>query len=185
MANPRECDEQQKLLLEIIKRFDSYINSSNSKIAIILSYCMAYIGGLGFKLVDVSDKRSHDLAWWGLLVASLLSVAVTLWAARYAYLALHPQVPSGRAAHETPSALFFGDVAEHPGGRDGYAASLRDLTAEEVVKDLAGQAHTLAGIAARKYALLGSATRCIVRAQIPLFGVILAVLLTALQKQPT
>ncbi|MBO2985829.1 Pycsar system effector family protein [Burkholderia pseudomallei] len=185
MTNPRECDDQQKLLLEIIKRFDSYINSSNSKIAIILSYCMAYIGGLGFKLVDVSDKRAHDTAWWGLLLVSLMSVGVTLWAARYAYLALHPQVPSGRAAHEAPSVLFFGDVAAHPGGRDGYSASLRALTAEDVVRDLSGQAHTLAGIAAHKYALLGKSTSYIVRAQIPLFGVILIVLLTALQKQPT
>ncbi|MFM0628406.1 Pycsar system effector family protein [Paraburkholderia xenovorans] len=185
MANPRECDDQQKLLLEIIKRFDSYINSSNSKIAIILSYCMAYIGGLGFKLVDVSDKRTHDVAWWGLLLVSLLSIVVTLWAARYAYLALHPRVPPGRAAHEVPSAIFFGDVARHPGGRDGYAASLRAMTDEEVVKDLSGQTHALAGIASRKYALLAKATNCLVWAQIPLFGVILVVLLTALQKQPT
>lgn len=185
MASPRECDDQQKLLFEIIKRFDSYINSSNSKIAIILSYCMAYIGGLGFKLVDVSDKRIHDVAWWALLLVSLLSVVVTLWSARYAYLALHPQVPSGRAGHEAPSAIFFGDVAQHPGGRDGYAASLRTMGDEDVIRDLAGQAHTLAGIASRKYALLAKSTTCIVRVQIPLFGIILAVLLTALQKQPT
>ncbi|WP_250517892.1 Pycsar system effector family protein [Caballeronia sp. INDeC2] len=185
MADLRKFDDQQKLLLEIIKRYDSYINSSNSKIAIILSYCMAYIGGLGFKLVDVSDKRAHDAWWWGLLLVSLASVGVTLWAARYAYLALHPQLPSGRASHEGPSAIFFGDVARHPGGRDGYAASLGAMTDEEVVKDLSHQAHTLAGIAAHKFSLLGQATSFIVHFQIPLFGVILAVLLTALQQQST
>ena len=64
----RDNEHQQKLLLEIIKRYDSYINSSTSKVAFILSYCMAYIGGLGFKLVDVSDKRAHDVWWWGLLM---------------------------------------------------------------------------------------------------------------------
>jgi hypothetical protein len=181
----RGNEDQQKLLLEIIKRYDTYINSSNSKIAIILSYCMAYIGGLGFKLVDVSDKRVHDLAWWGLLLAALISVAVTLWSARYAYLALQPQVPSGRGVHEGPSAIFFGDVAKHPGGRDGYATALKGMSDEDVVKDLSGQAHALAGIASRKYALLTSATNFLVRAQIPSFGVILVLLLTALQKQPT
>ncbi|VWD23240.1 hypothetical protein BCO19218_04101 [Burkholderia contaminans] len=33
MTNPRECDDQQKLLLENTKLFDAYINSSVSKIA--------------------------------------------------------------------------------------------------------------------------------------------------------
>ncbi|MFM0048355.1 hypothetical protein [Caballeronia grimmiae] len=57
MGTQRDHEDQQKLLLEIIKRYDSYTNSSNSKIAIILSYCMAYIGGVGFKLVDASETR--------------------------------------------------------------------------------------------------------------------------------
>ena len=183
MGNPRGCDDHQKLLIEIIKRFDLYINSSNSKIAIILSYCMAYIGGLGFKLVDISDKRVHDLAWWGLLCVALASVVVTLCAARYAYLALNPQVPSGRAPHEAPSVVFFGDVTAHPGGRDGYAMAIGGLTDEQIVQDLASQAHTLAGIANSKFALLGKATKCIVHAQIPMFALVLVLLVTALQKQ--
>uniref|UniRef100_A0A0H2XUA6 Uncharacterized protein n=1 Tax=Burkholderia orbicola (strain AU 1054) TaxID=331271 RepID=A0A0H2XUA6_BURO1 len=95
------------MFLEIITRLDSYINSSNSKIAVILSYCMAYIGRLGFKLVDVSEKRARDVVWCGLPRLSLMSVEVILWAARYAHLALHPQVPSGRTAHVAPSVLFF------------------------------------------------------------------------------
>ncbi|APA86019.1 hypothetical protein BJG93_11870 [Paraburkholderia sprentiae WSM5005] len=185
MASPRERDDQQKLLFEITKRFDSYINSSNSKIAIILSYCMAYIDGLGFRLVDVSDKRIHDVAWWVLLLVSLLSVVVTLWSARYAYLVLHPQIPSCRAGHEVPSAIFFGDVAQHLGGRDGYAASLRAMGDEDIVRDLAGQAHTLAGIASRKVRAPGQIHNLLRPGAVPLFGVILAVLLTALQKLPT
>lgn len=97
MADRRSADEQQKLLLEIIKRFDGYINATNSKIAVVLSYCMAYIDGLGFKLVDLSDKREHDCAWWLLLSVSLLSVLATLVAAHFAYRALKPQTPPGRA----------------------------------------------------------------------------------------
>jgi hypothetical protein len=185
MAEFRKPDDNQKLLIEIIKRFDTYINASNAKIAVILSYCMAYIGGLGFKLVDISDKRVHDTGWWLLLVVCLVSAVVTLWAARFAYQALAPQVPSGRGAHEPPSVVFFGDVATHPGGRDGYVASINQLTEEEVVRDLASQAHTLAAIAKSKFALIDKATQSIVRVQIPLFALILVLLLTALQQSAT
>jgi len=182
MTDKRSSDEQQKLLLEIIKRFDGYINATNSKIAVVLSYCMAYIGGLGFKLVDLSDKRDHDWAWWSLLCVSLLSVLATLVAAQYAYRALKPQTPTGRALHEEPSVVFFGDVASHAGGRDGYSAYLASRTAEHIVADLSSQAHVLATIAASKFRLLGSGITWLVRVQLPSFGVVLVMLITALSK---
>ncbi|AJE99143.1 Pycsar system effector family protein [Pandoraea apista] len=180
MAEKRSSDEQQKLLLEIIKRFDGYINATNSKIAVVLSYCMAYIGGLGFKLVDLSDKRAHDCAWWVLLIVSLLSVIATLVAAQFAYRALKPQLPAGRAPHEKPSVVFFGDVASYIGGRDGYSSFLASLTAEDILADLSLQAHTLATIAASKFRLLGTGITWLVRVQLPSFGVVLVILITAL-----
>ncbi len=182
MAGTRTHEEQQKLLLEIIKRFDGYINATNSKIAVVLSYCMAYIGGLGFKLVDLSDKREHDWAWWGLLAVSLLSVLSTLVAAQYAYRALKPQTPTGRAPHEKPSAIFFGDVASHAGGRDGYTTYLASMTAEEVNTDLSEQAHVLATIATSKFRLLGRGISWLVRVQLPSFGIVLVMLITGLSK---
>lgn len=178
----RKPEENQKLLIEIIKRFDSYVNACNTKVAVILSYCMACIGGLGFKLVDISDKRAHDVGWWIILVICFVSCVVTLWSARFAYQALAPQVPSGRGSHEPPSVIFFGDVATHPGGRDGYVESINSLTEESVVRDLASQAHTLAQIARSKFALIEKATKCLVQIQIPMFALILVLLLTTLQQ---
>lgn len=181
MADVRSAEDNQKLLIEVVKRFDAYINASNTKIAVLLSYCMAYIGGLGFKLVDISDKRVHDAAWWILLGLCLASVMATLWAAHFGYRALAPHVASGRASHELPSLLFFGDVATHPGGRDGYVSAVNRLTEDELVRDLAAQVHILATITQSKFCMIDRATRCIVRIQMPLFGLILVLLLTALQ----
>ncbi len=176
----RKPDDNQKLLIEIIKRFDGYINVSNNKVAIILSYCMAYIGGLGFKLVDIAEKREHDWVWWSLLCISLISVIVTLWAARFAYRAIAPQVTAGRAPHEPPSVIFFGDVADHPGGRDGYANSIVHLTDEVLVRDLSNQAYVLSLIAASKFSLINESVRFLVHFQIPCFAIVLVVLLTGL-----
>ncbi|ARL49471.1 Uncharacterised protein [Burkholderia pseudomallei] len=46
MAGTRTHGQQQKLLLEIIKRSAGYVNATNSNIAVVLSYSMADIGGL-------------------------------------------------------------------------------------------------------------------------------------------
>ncbi len=107
MAGTRTHEEQQKLLLEIIKRFDGYINATNSKIAVVLSCCTAYIGGLGFKPVDLSDKREHDWAWWGLLAVSLLSVLSTLVAGQYAYPAARSSCKRQPPARHTRNPLLF------------------------------------------------------------------------------
>ncbi|ASD83717.1 Pycsar system effector family protein [Burkholderia gladioli] len=156
MAGTRTHEEQQKLLLEIIKRFDGYINATNSKIAVVLSCCTAYIGGLGFKPVDLSDKREHDWAWWGLLAVSLLSVLSTLVAGQYAYPAARSSCKRQPPARHTRNPLlFFCDVASHAGGRDGYTTYLVSMTAEDVNTDLSAQAQVLATIAASKFRLLG------------------------------
>lgn len=181
MSETHELGEKHKLLTEIINRLDIYINATNSKVAIILSYCIAYIAGLGFKLSSLSDTQIHNASWYLLLSIYLLSVVFTLLAAHYAYRAMAPQLPSGRATYELPSTIFFGDIAKHPGGRDGYVMSVLQLTEEDVVRDLAKQAYTLATIADSKFALIVKAYKCIVRFQIPLFALFLVLLLTAIK----
>jgi hypothetical protein len=176
MADEKNLADQQKLLLEIIKRYDLYINTTNSKIAIVLSYCMAFIGGLGFKLVDLVDKRAHDYWWIALLAASVVAMAITLCAAHVAYKALMPQTPSGVAAYERPSVVFFGDVANHPGGRDGYHQTVTNISTEGINKDLAYQTFTLAKIASSKFKTLNKSIRLIAFYQLIAFAAVLFLL---------
>ena len=167
-STPKQTENQQKLLIEIIKRYDSYIGSSNAKIAVILSYSMAYIGGVAFKIIDLSAKRSHDCTWWLAIVISSASVLVTLYAMYLAYRALNPQTPPGRAPHEQPSVIFFGDVANLVGGRDGYFQRIKEISDTEIVEDLARQAHVLAGIVSNKMAILNQSIDVLAKTQLPL-----------------
>ncbi|WP_374497209.1 Pycsar system effector family protein [Vogesella indigofera] len=164
----KRIENQQKLLLEIIKRYDGYIGATNAKIAVVLSYSMAYVGGVAFKIIDLSAKRSHECTWWLALILAGASVAATLYAAYHAYEALNPQTPSGRAQHEEPSIYFFGDVANLVGGRDGYVARIKEITDIEIVEDLARQAHVLAGIVSKKMVMLNQSIRTLAKAQLPL-----------------
>lgn len=164
----KRSENQQKLLFEIIKRYDAYIGAANTKIAIILSYCMAYIGGIAFKIIDLIAKRDHNWTWWLPIVSAGISIAVTFYSAYRAYEALNPQMPSGRANHEKPSIIFFGDVSGLNGGRDGYVHRINEITDAEIVEDLSRQAHVLANIVSRKMALLNQSTQAIAIIQLPL-----------------
>lgn len=164
----KRAENQQKLLLEIIKRYDGYIGATNAKIAVIMAYSMAYVGGVAFKIIDLSAKRSHEWTWWLAILLAGASVAATLYAAYHAYEALNPQTPPGRAQHEKPSIVFFGDVANLAGGRDGYVTRINEITDTEIVEDLARQAHVLAGIISKKMAILNRSIRALAKVQLPL-----------------
>lgn len=164
----KRAENQQKLLREIIKRYDAYINASNTKIAVILSYCMAYLGAIAFKVFDLLAQRCENWLWWAALALAFASVCATLYAIFRAYGALNPQTPPGRASHEEPSIVFFGDVANLIGGRDGYVTRIRDITEAEIVEDLARQAHVLAGIVTTKMNALNKSVRSLAKFQLPL-----------------
>lgn len=172
----KRAESQQKLLWEIIKRYDAYINASNTKIAVILSYGMAYLGAIAFKVFDLIAQQCGSSLKWVALVLAFASVCATLYAIIRAYGALKPQTPPGRATHEEPSILFFGDVADLAGGRDGYVARIQDITEAEIVEDLARQAHVLAGIVTTKMKALNESVRSLAKFQLPLgFLTVLAI----------
>lgn len=167
-AASSRAENQQKLLFEIIKRYDGYIGSTNAKIAVILSYSMAYVGGITFKVIDLAAKRNADFIWCLALFLAGASVVATLCAVYYAYAALNPQSPPGRAQYEKPSIVFFGDVANLVGGRDGYVNRINEITDSEIVEDLARQAHVLASIVSNKMGLLNRSVRILAKIQLPL-----------------
>lgn len=164
----KRAENQQKLLIEIIKRYDSYIGASNAKIAVILSYSMAYIGGVAFKIIDLSAKRPHEWIWYFALAVAGASVIATLYAVFHAYAALNPQTPSGRAPHEKPSIIFFGDVSSLVGGRDGYVSRINEISDTEITEDLARQAHVLASIVSKKMTTLNKSIHTLAKLQLPL-----------------
>jgi len=159
--------EKDKLILETIKRFDIYINASNTKIAIILSYCIAYLAGLMLRLNGLHLQNTPHWLVGILLGSASLSSVITAWTVKYACSALAPKTPSGRAQHEHPSIFFFCDVADHIGGRDGYIKRVLDITPAELTQDLASQAHILANITKNKYKDISSAVNCLVYFQVP------------------
>lgn len=175
----KRAENQQKLLFEIIKRYDVYISATNTKIAVILSYCIAYIGAISFKIIDLSGTRSYNSVWWIALGLATLSALATFVAANRAYAALNPQTPSGRGDNEAASVVFFLDVAGMSGGRDGYVNRIKTIEDPEIVEDLARQTFVLASIVGSKMKILNRAIGILIKYQLPLsFVTIVALFFT-------
>lgn len=168
--NQKILENKQKIILELIKRFDTYIGAANTKIAIILSYSMAYIGGISFKIIDVKNSGgvSIDYLWWITIFAAGASVVATFFAAYKAYSALSPQTPSGRGENEEPSIIFFGDVANLVGGRDAYVNRVISINDADILRDLAQQSFVLASIVSKKMTMLKDSVKILIQVQLPI-----------------
>lgn len=175
MATKKEYEEKQKLLIEIIKRFDLYINSTNTKIAIILSYCTVCFIGIGIRFATSFHKESPQ---WYFYATFIVFIILTSYIIKIAYNTLYPDTNPGHSEREKQSIFFFSDVASFDGGRDAYKEKIFQITAEEIVDDLSGQAFILANIANDKFKMLQKIIKWVVLGHLPL--VLLFVILSFL-----
>ncbi|WP_070093809.1 Pycsar system effector family protein [Pseudomonas monteilii] len=138
-----------KTQLEIMKRIDSHIASTNAKCAIVMSYCAAVLGWLAVNsnkmLEEITDPKINTLASIFMTIGIALTVACLVFALKITFPATH----SSDKGHRGKSMVFFGDVASQK--LDEYVARFSQLESSETLDDLSTQIHTLSGIADRKF----------------------------------
>lgn len=158
-----------KHLIEIIKRYDGYVNSCNAKAAIILSYCMACTAGISFKTIDIFSKscKEDQLILAILSLASIASILITLIASKKAYEAVYPKLNSGNSSHEKKSLIFFGDVSNLIGGREAYTKLWIDLNPKDLLEDYSKQVYIMAKITNTKFSILSECIKILIKYQIP------------------
>lgn len=138
-----------KTQLEIIKRIDSHIASTNAKCAIVMSYCAAVLGWLAVNssklLEEITNAPLNAIAGIFMTLGIALTVACLVLALKITFPATH----SSDKEHRGKSMIFFGDVASQQ--LDQYVVRFSGLKDDEILKDLSTQIHTLSGIADRKF----------------------------------
>ncbi|HCF2415316.1 Pycsar system effector family protein [Pseudomonas paraeruginosa] len=140
-----------KNLFEIIKRIDGYIVSTNSKAAIVMSYCAAVIGWftLGFERI-YSNFVSPYLYWPALVFGGLL-VLVSSYCLYLAVSVILPRTNSTAVDEDDDSLIFYGDISSCKKGAEGYATCISELKIEGFIRDQCRQIHAVAGIASAKF----------------------------------
>ncbi len=169
--------ERGDFLWKVVQRYDAYINATNPKASIVLTFNTFVFAAVVLKWNDIA--QGFGPAQWsmaivtGLLFISAASSLVSLW---FGLVAVVPILNSPKDPKAYHSLVFFVHVAEFTSPSD-YAKATCAVTDANLVEDLAMQAHTLAKIAMHKFSLLQWATRLIVFVQLPSFLMMLGMLL--------
>jgi hypothetical protein len=149
-----KIEDKTKYLLEVLKRIDSYVMSTNAKCAIIISYAAAVIAWVSVNLNKlVSDAQSPPLLI--LITIGIVGVIgssiICLWMAVKVIL---PITTSSVEKDVGESVIFYGDIASTQKGAGGYENKVMSLASDTFLQDLSQQVFTLAKIANIKFEIL-------------------------------
>jgi hypothetical protein len=147
----KEKLEQTKF---IIGRFDTYIESTQTKSNLYLALNTAILGGI---ITIAAATKSEDITLFSLTVLGIIallavvSITITL-------IAITPYLKS--ASDKNESVVFFQDVTNFT--FEEYANKINDISDKKFLLDLTCQAYSLAGGLKAKYQKLFYAGRFII-----------------------
>ena len=157
----KEVEHKTKNLFEVIKRFDVYIGTTNTKSAIVMSYCAAVIGLVTLLISKMVPDVSHPafLVFVGLF--SIIVVASSVVCMAMAMLVIFPVTFSSPKNHNGESLIFFCDIAAVKDGPAGYVARVNEVSDIEFLADLSNQVFTLSKIVSEKFERIKKLSWCL------------------------
>lgn len=135
-----ELDKDIDFFWDVIKRYDTYFVSVNTKATVILTFNTFLLTAVSLKFPDLLCRYQSQPFWTIILyIAAFLMTVCAIASIGMAFYALHPF----RKTHkESVSVIFYGNVADFltPGN---YLSKYLE-TKPRLREDIAAQTHTLA-----------------------------------------
>lgn len=143
-----ESKDKIDYLFKIINRFDFYINSTNTKASLIITWNGVLIGTVLLKYSEIVSVF-QPIVWAKIIAITLLSLIgisslisnLFVFSVIFPFLRPSSKTPTGEVL-QGESMLFFGSVAAM--GTESYYKQIVDSDVEEILADLADQAATIA-----------------------------------------
>jgi len=152
-------------MLEVLKRYDQQITTTNFKVGLMLSFLVTVIWGLTLHVKSVPTPVGVFTCKYIVIIGSVI---ITITLALSAILNLFRAVsPNTDNPNDLKSLIFFGDVSKYSKGND-YYEEITKANMESLTQDLAIQTHTLSVIVTEKFRLIRIATNLIKFGVIPL-----------------
>lgn len=132
------------LLLDIIKRYDTYIVSTNAKASLIIAFNSLVLGTALLKFVDIIGFYSTPnlKAFVGFIL--LVITASTLLSLFFVFKVVYPFFGNTSDNKlQKSSLLYFGTVSNM--SADEYMAEISKVSLDQIIEDLSAQATILAG----------------------------------------
>lgn len=177
MADTYKEEEKIKHLLEVIKRIDAYILSTNQKCAIVISYCAAVVGWMSININKIMSEIFAPLLFFSAAIVVALMVISSCYCIYLAVGVLLPVTKSSDIRSSDVSVIYYGDIADTPWGGTGYVAKLEKLSQSQFLADLTLQVFTLSTIADVKFSKIQRMTTVLNYTGILPLGIFMLILL--------
>jgi hypothetical protein len=131
------------LIMDVLKRYDNYIISTNAKASLIIAFNSLILGIILLKFSNIISFYSSPSAKVVVGFLLVLTSASSLLSLLFIFLVVYPYFGSkSDEGKQKKSLIYFGSVSEM--GGQGYFENLNKVTFEELIADLSGQASILA-----------------------------------------
>lgn len=181
MDNQRELSEVQgtkaeelkkvTFLFDVIKRYDHYIATINVKAGLLLSFIAVLIWNVTKSAIE-SDFTEYLANVMFLLVSFVIFSGVVS-----AYCLLSSIFPNSTSTSYKRSLIFYGDVSTKYNDKREYVSEIHAASVDDVIEDLAGQAHDLSHILKIKFSKQKQAVNFVKFVMLPSFFIYVFIML--------
>ena len=166
--------DKQDFLFDVIKRYDHYIGTTNFKVGLMMSFMATIILGLTLRVMSLEViLKSCNYTYYFSILFTIATIVSSLIVVINLFRAVFPNITNDSSEK---SLIFFGDVETCQGGSEGYLQNIKDADLDFLLKDLATQTFSVAGVVSEKFRLLKIAVNITVWGVIPLLATTLILL---------
>lgn len=159
-----KIEDKIKTQLEILKRLDTYVISTNVKCTIAISYCAAVVGWVLSNIEKLISNIPTGAAYTISGACLIVGMGMTFICLAKALKIIFPITFSSPTNHKGASNIFYGDVAAISAVQ--YLKNFQSVDYIAFSNDLSEQIHTVSCIAKNKFDSLKSLTILIVAGNI-------------------
>lgn len=175
-TNDSETDKKTKFLLEVLKRYDHYIATTNFKVGLLMSFLGAIILGLTIRIMLLA----HEVIEFNCVITlaiifSTLTILFSLYASTLLLRTVFPDTTNKN--NNKDSIVFFGDVSSQFNSPKEYFETVKVSSSTDLLKDLATQTHNVACVTDEKFKILKKAVNTIRLLVIPILAFSLILLI--------
>ena len=153
--NPNIMKESEKitLIIDIIKRYDNYIVSTNTKASLLIAINSLILGTVLLKFSEILSFYCSPTIKGVVGFLLVIISASSLLSLFFVFIVVYPYFRSKENnKKQQGSLIYFGSVSEMSGQE--YFNNLNSVTIEGLIADLSQQATILAGILKKKMLLM-------------------------------
>lgn len=165
--------ESLELLWDLIRRNDSYIESTNTRATILVTFDTFVLGAIILNWRDIlSTYSTHNVAEYSVIILlSITAIAslATLWKA-FNVINPFPHLPNESVDYQSKFLLIA-----QPMEPENYLDHFQNLTEKELSQDLAKEVHSMSQALKDKFGNMKTAIHLIIWGQLAPLGVMVII----------